>query len=252
MALHSVPALGARPLELASRTFTPQELAEVFPHPPLREVAFELRFPARLRVQAEIWRLQDQLLGQYPEVGKESALQPNGVFLDVAVFRNPADARVIKVTNQNFLIAFTRYECFEVFKEELINRTDQFCSTFGIDQLSRVGLRYVNEIVLPSADPAALLNYVRPLVSFDRFPENLVEQFALELRAYYRTHSVAVRTALLPGVLRTYVLDIDCHHSASTLHSDYPRLLDQFHDSAQAIFLDHITEQYKALMRREK
>src|SRR5262249_24277617 len=104
-------APGARALPLASRGFTAQELAEVFPSPPLREVAFEIRFPPRLRVQAEIWSLQDQLVGKYPEVRGESAIQPTRTVVDDAVFASPAEARVIKVTSNNFMIAFTRYSC---------------------------------------------------------------------------------------------------------------------------------------------
>ncbi len=237
---------------LATRTFTPEELEEVFPRPPLREVAFELRFSPRLRVQAEIWRLQDQLVSKYPEVGKESAIQPNGAVIDVAVFQHPAESRVIKVSYQNFLIAFTRYTRFEDFKEEVANRTEQFCSVFEIDALTRVGLRYVNEIVLPSAEPSSLFTYVRPTVSFDRFPIDLLEQFAVELRSHYKDHLVTVRSALLPGVLRTYVLDIDCHTSTVTAVRDCPALLDQFHHSAQTLFLDHITEEYKDVMRGKK
>ncbi len=237
---------------LASRIFTTEELAEVFPRPPLREVAFEVRFPPRLRVQAEIWRLQDQLVSKYPHVGKESALQPNGTILDVSVFGSPSESHVIKITTQNFLIAFTRYTRFEDFKDEVAKRTEQFASIFGIETLSRIGLRYVNEIMFPSAEPFALLKYVRPILSFDRFPVSLVEQFAVELRSHYKAHLVTVRTALLPGVLQTYVLDIDCHITTPTPAREYLAMLDDFHDSGQRIFLDHITEDYKEFMRAQK
>src|SRR5258706_1593333 len=94
---------------LAEKEFTADELGEIFPNSPLREVAFEIRFPPRLRVPAEIWRLQDQLVHKYPEVGKETTIQAAGAVTDVAVFQNPAENRLIKVSQQNFVIAFTRY-----------------------------------------------------------------------------------------------------------------------------------------------
>jgi uncharacterized protein (TIGR04255 family) len=239
-------------LGLASRTFTTEELEEVFARPPLREVAFEVRFQPRLRVQAEIWRLQEQLATRYPEVGKESALQTNGTIFDVAVFSSSSECRVIKVTHQNFLIAFTRYSRFEDFREEVVTRTEQFCTTFGIDSLTRVGLRYVNEIILPTPEPSSLLTYVRPLVTFDRFPVEQVDQLAVEIHSRYRSHLLTVRTALLPGVLRTYVLDIDCHNNTEVSVRNYAAMLGDFHDSAQRLFLDHITEDYKDLMREKQ
>ena len=47
-----------------------------------------------------------------------------------------------------------------------------------------------------------------------------------------------------------YVLDIDCYSDEET---DLERLegqLETYHNSAQGIFLDHITEDYKNVMRR--
>jgi uncharacterized protein (TIGR04255 family) len=231
--------------------FTAEELAEVFPRSPLREVAFEVRFPPRLRVPAEIWRLQDNLVHKYPEVGKETNIQANGTITDSHIFQNVTENRMIKVSQQNFVIAFTRYVRFEEFKEEVIEQTQQFCSIFGIDMFSRVGLRYVNEISLPSL-PLSLTKHVRPPIRFDSFSEELVDQFALELRTHFKNHFITLRSALLPGEIQTYVLDIDCHTSALTPTQQYPTLLDDFHDSAQRVFLEHITEDYKDILRGAK
>ena len=132
----------ARTLE----TFTKQQIDEVFSHPAIREVAFEIRFAARLRVNAELWKLQDQLVEQYPNTGTESAMQPNAAILTVNVFQNALAGRVIKVSQENFVIAFTRYSRFEDFKEEVVNRTSTFCATFGVKSLTRVGLRSANRL----------------------------------------------------------------------------------------------------------
>jgi uncharacterized protein (TIGR04255 family) len=239
-------------LDLAGKHLTTEELEEVFPRPPLREVAFEIRFSPRLRVQAELWRLQEQLRNTYPEVSKENALQPSGTILDVAVFANPTESRVIKVTHQSFLMAFTRYTNFEDLKVAVLDPTEQFCSTFEIESFTRLGLRYVNEIVLPSSEPSSLLKYVRPIIDLNRFPVELTPQFAVELHTQYGGHLVTVRTALLLGGRRTYILDIDCHTSAITASKTYADLLDKFHDGAQRMFLEHVTEEYKEHMRGKK
>src|SRR5262245_35959193 len=114
-------------VSLATKTFTENELAEVFPRSPLREVVFEVRFKPNLRVLAEIWRLQETLESVYPTVRKESPWQPSGEALDVTVFQNPADSRVVSVWQLNFAIAFTQYGCFEDFKVEVLRQTTNFC-----------------------------------------------------------------------------------------------------------------------------
>ncbi len=60
----------------ATRKFTNEELGEVFPANPIREVDFEIRFAPRLRVQAEMWRFQESVVTEYPDVALESALLP--------------------------------------------------------------------------------------------------------------------------------------------------------------------------------
>jgi uncharacterized protein (TIGR04255 family) len=240
----------------ALEIFTAQELGEVFPFPPIREVAFEIKFAPRLRVNAELWKLQDRLVEEYPIVTTESVFQPNGAVLNVNVFENSSAARIIKVSHENFVIAFTKYNCFEDFKEEVIQKAKLFCSTFEVVALTRVGLRYVNNIILPAAEPtSSLLRFVRPLTDFDRVDIDSVEQFLNEVRMRYRDHLVTVRGVLLPPLedrKRIYILDIDCHSAATETADRVPNLLDAYHDSGQRFFLDHVTEELKQLMRRKK
>lgn len=233
--------------------FTKEELEEVFDHPPIREVDFEIRFSPRLRVAAELWRLQEQLVEKYPAVSTESAFQPTGSVLSINVFQNPLVGRIIKISQENFVIAFTRYTCFEDFKAEVIERTKEFCSTFDVKTLTRVGLRYVNNIVIPAGGAtSSLLRFVRPLMDFDRIPLDNTEQFVNEVRMRDGGHMVTLRGVLLAPLddgRRVYVLDIDCHSGGQQTAGDITALLDEYHDSAQKFFLDHVTEDYKKVMR---
>lgn len=230
-----------------------KDLDEVFPHPPLREVAFEIRFAPRLRVNAELWKIQDEIVNEYPVLSIEQLLQSNGTISPINVFQNPNAARAIKISQENFVVAFTKYIRFEDFKEEVIRKTNQFAEKFDVSSLSRVGLRYVNNIMLPGTGKTSeLLRYVRPLVDFDRVSADDVQQFITEVRLQQSQHLVTLRGALLPpfeGGQRVYVLDVDCHSNGPHNSKEIPKLLDIYHDSAQIFFLDHITEEYKTLMR---
>src|SRR5262249_32911115 len=144
--------------------FTAEELNEVFPANPIREVDFEIRFTPRLRVQPEAWRFQETLVPDYPDVGFESILLPNGTTASVTVFQNIGKARLIKVSPENMALAFSSYGNFEEFKDEVLRRCADFCKIFEITSLTRIGLRYVNEIQLPTQETESLRMYVRPIV----------------------------------------------------------------------------------------
>jgi uncharacterized protein (TIGR04255 family) len=122
----------AKDLPNATRKFTSQELGEVFPANPIREVDFEIRFTPRLRVQAEMWRFQERVVTEYPDVALESALLPNGATLSVTVFQNLGSARLIKVSPHNMALAFSAYANFEDFKDEVLKRSSEFCQIFEV------------------------------------------------------------------------------------------------------------------------
>lgn len=233
----------------AIRKFTSDELGEVFPANPIREVDFEIRFTPRLRVQAEMWRFQERVVADYPDVGLEAALLPNGATLSITVFQNVGSARLIKVSSQNMALAFSAYANFEDFKEEVLRRSTEFCEIFDVSSLTRVGLRYVNEIPLATQEAESMTKYVNPLVDFSRIPLGSVQQFALQLSAQVGDHMIQVRTAMLAGPIRTYVLDIDAYAETVKSAAEIGTLLDRFHDTAQKVFLDHVTDDYKRVMR---
>jgi len=234
--------------------FTNEQLEEVFPNPAVREVAFEIRFPPRLRVNAELWRFQDHLAEEYPNPDSEAVLMPpSAAPINVSVFQSPATGRTVKVSQQNFVLAFTRYTCFEDFKAEVLAKTRVFCETFEVKSLTRVGLRYVNEIILPTGeDRASMLRFVRPIIDFSRVGIESVEEFFTQIRIRHRNHMVLLRSVTLPDSERrnrAYVLDIDCHSQGALPFGSLESVLDEYHDTAQRYFLDHITEEFKNKMR---
>jgi uncharacterized protein (TIGR04255 family) len=235
-----------------TRKFAESDLTEVFPANPIREVDFEIRFTPRLRVQAEMWRFQESVVAEYPDISLESAWLPNGATLGVTVFRNIDTARLIKVSSQNLAIAFSAYANFEEFKDEVLKQSLKFCEIFEVSSLTRIGLRYVNEIQLPTQEAESIARYVNPLLDFERIPLRTVQQFAMQLSAQVSDHMIQVRTALLPGPIRTYVLDIDAYTEVVKSSGAISSLLDQFHDTAQNVFLDHVTDNYKDVMRGQR
>ena len=232
-----------------------EEMLEIFPHPSVREVAFELRFAPRLRIASEVWRIQDSLAESYPAVSQETQPQDAGGPLPTYVFANAQAGRSIKVSQESFTVVFREYGSFEEFKDEALRRTDAFSDKFGIQTFHRAGLRYVNHIELaPGQGIEELKRYVNLPIDFDRFNPASIEELSTELRLAVEEHKMTIRDALLrvPGKDGSrFVLDLDCHTFAHVEVEDLPLLMDQFHRKIQIQFLEHIREEYKQMMRGE-
>jgi uncharacterized protein (TIGR04255 family) len=229
------------------------QLREIFPCPAVKEVAFEIRFAPRFRIKEELWRFQDQIANDYPEVSEETLLQPDGRIVSANVFTNGTTQCVIKVSQENFVFAATRYTTYENFKAEALKRARDFAGTFEIGKFQRVGLRYINHIELAAESPFPLLQrYVNVPVVFDRFDTAKITQLLSEFRMRFDTHQMTVRGALLqvpvPEKMYVYVLDLDCYLEGRT-PSPLDDVLDNFHHAIQIQFLQHVTEDYKQIMR---
>lgn len=231
---------------------TQRELDELFPHPSVREVAFEVRFAPRLRIAPEVWRIQDSLAESYPSVSQEMQAQPDARLLQAYVFANPETRRSIKVSQENFVVIFNDYGSFEDFKQEALDRVSAFTGEFAIQNFQRVGLRYVNHIELkPGQGIQDLRRYVNLPVDMERFDPASIEQMLTEFRLASGEHKITVRGAMLqmPGRENSlFILDFDCYSFAGDLRS-LPSMLDDFHHKIQLQFLEHIREEYKQVMR---
>jgi uncharacterized protein (TIGR04255 family) len=233
------------------------DLAEIFPRPAVKEVAFEVRFAPRFRIKEQMWRYQDIIANDYPVVSHENMLQSDGRVVVAYVFTNPTVGSVIKISESNFAVAVTKYATYENFKAEALARTNAFCRTFELRGFSRVGLRYINHIELAATEPFSLLErYVNVPLRFDRFDKSTITQLLSEFCMRFEAHQMTVRGALLqvPSPVNTYVyvLDLDCYSEGNaegyTEHSLEAKS-DAFHNAIQVQFLQHVTDEYKRVMR---
>lgn len=242
---------------LSAHAISSRDLAEIFPRPAVKEVAFEIRFAPRFRIKEELWRYQDTIANDYPVVSQENILQPDGRIIVAHVFTDPASGAVIKVSEGNFVVASTKYTAYESFKAEALGRTNAFCRIFELRAFLRIGLRYINHIELVASEPLSLLErYVNVPLRFDRFEKRAITQLLSEFCMRFQAHQMTVRGALLqvPSPVNTYVyvLDLDCYsdgHMEGYTEASLETKVDAFHDAVQVQFLQHVTDEYKQVMR---
>jgi uncharacterized protein (TIGR04255 family) len=234
----------------ARQQFAPEELAEQFPNAPLQEVSSEARFVPKLRIPSEIWKLQENLASAYPSFGQENTVTPTGLAL-THYFSTSDGQNKILASQSNFALIARQYPGFSAFLDEVVQRTQSFCSIYEISSFIRLGLRYTNQFLLPGSDRTHLQDFVNPFVNFNRIDLASTTQFVVDIRSSVADHKITTRTALLDDPAPAYVLDIDCYADSPSRVSDVRTMLSKFHESAKTVFLEHITPTLKKEFRRK-
>jgi uncharacterized protein (TIGR04255 family) len=226
-----------------------EELAEQFANAPLREVSCEIRFDPKLRIGSEIWRLQEALSSVYPTVGTEPTLTSVGLVQGHFFLSTDGENRIV-ASQTNFGLIQKRYSGFDRFLGEVVSRCKHFCSLYDISSLTRVGLRYNNQFLLPDGDRVRLAQWVNPFLDLARIDLASTHQFVVELRSIVGDHGFTARTALLNDPAPAYVLDFDCYVERLSSPDEIEILLPKFHDRAKRAFLEHIKPALKDEFRR--
>jgi uncharacterized protein (TIGR04255 family) len=234
---------------LEKAQFSAEDLAENFPNAPLSEASYEIRFAPKLRIPAEIWRLQEQVGAACPNFSVENTLVLGGALMPSFTFASKDRTTMVRVSQQNLGIIMTSYPGFAEFQRKVVEWTGSFCTMYGVDSIARTGLRYVNNIILPRQ--AHLGEYVSPFVDLTRFSSDTKNsQFVCEIRSAISDHDLMIRTALIKEPIPSYMLDIDCYVERPAKPENVAGLLTRFHESAKVTFLEHIRPALKAEFRR--
>ena len=242
-------------------------------HPPLSEVAFEISFPRQFLVENKIAEYQKEVEKDYPNSSDEfivrlppvvafgkaprkdtSGLTPVRSF----VFQNPDGSRKINlsVVNLNFLV--TNYKDFEDYKNALLPVLSAGIRIFELNRVERIGLRYINRISIPiERGVLGYQDYVRSAIDLSPFTDKQLTHFLTEVRLELGTQRhFTVRGGLLPAESdtadRIFLLDLDCYseEAVTATEQDLPTMLEEFHDSIEAQFIQSVTEKYWKYMEK--
>lgn len=229
-------------------------LDEVFPHNPIREVVFEVRFPPNLRVMRDACNMQEALAAEYPLLRIEQLESIQSPTKTIYVFGNDKQGREIKLWDDRLAVMFTYYTNFEEFKAEVKAKTQLFSDLYQINQFQRIGLRYINNIVIPNQKGISALQFVRPYLDGNRVDIDSIPTFRVEFLSKRDGYILQARTGLLrPGTEEAvYVLDFDAFVAPLANQEQDWTILDTLHRGIQVEFLSHITKEYMQIMRNTK
>ena len=201
----------------------------------LTKVIFQLRFDPIISVESEGPDcFQEKICGEWPRTKEMKELQVEAslekdkpVRTEVKsvkrrwVFASQDGRKTLTVGSDIFSLEYGKYENIGATKGDFEFLWGHFTECYTLSELSRVGLRYINEIVLPTGDPLDWAGYIADEVLGATLKGWEAEQLRLA-RSFHELHLVAedYRLAFKFGIMnsdfpnpiakREFILDYDC------------------------------------------
>ncbi len=166
----------------------------------------------------------------------------------------------LTLTQQSLVVAYQRYEKYETLRDEFRAISEVFFDEFPEAQPSRLGLRYVNEIELPTGDTLDWNELIDEsllgLFSFSiegsqpaRVFHNLEFVFdGFNLRFHFGVHNPDYPA---PIRRKLFILDFDAYYQGLLESDDLPDTLDTFHAEIQKLFERTATDRFREVLHEE-
>lgn len=234
---------------------------EQFAFPPLVEVAFEITFAPRLKVREKLSDFQDKIVKDYPSF--EAELPPiTGASLPENLqerykFQTTSAKRFIRVAIDRFNIVEQQYASFQSFSGEVLKKWGILDQLIGPITPTRIGLRYVNKLLIRSRKDSFNLNkYVKPYHDTGKFEDDDVASVRQEARILRDGCHLSIRSGIAgyeeqPSSL-VYILDYDCYREGEEIRGTIQAQLKKLHSIIETQFLNDLKDPYIKYMRTGK
>ena len=163
----------------------------------------------------------------------------------------------ITVAQESLAITFMKYEKFRSYFEIISKVHSLFFEQFtAIQQIDRLGLRYVNQIKLPEKN-INWADYINPMLTASlgfvetekirRSMQSMVIDYDDETRINY---NFGIFNQYFPAAIveNEFILDLDAYTSSAQKPSECPRLLQQFNKTIAIYFELSITDKLREVM----
>lgn len=167
-------------------------IEEVFPHPTVKQVIFQIRYPNLFYIESKIGDLQLKLMEQYPEsslifrqqllvADLGSQVSPEGISADLSketgrkIWRFQSQQGVIiNVLTDSLDISSQYHKTYNLPDGDRFRDTIQFVVTSFLEiapvpMFTRVGLRYIDECPIPAKDKQTFAEWYNTTFPLDRF-----------------------------------------------------------------------------------
>jgi uncharacterized protein (TIGR04255 family) len=169
-------------------------------------------------------------------------------------------SRSLTVSSTMFSLEYTRYENIEATRDDFEFLWSRFQKAYGVDSLSRVGLRYVDRVLRPEGDPLEWDKWIAdPLISatlpMEPPPGHDLCRSMHALHWVGDDHRITFQFGIFnahnfpgPVVQKEYILDYDCSSIGAVEAAEVLACLTKYHDLLSVLFKNSIGEDMRSDM----
>jgi len=229
-------------------------ITEVFPNQTVKQVIFQIKFPALFFLEEKIGEYQVKVMKLFPNSSllfrrhfMLTDVGPNVELKDVLADKEPLQGAKIwqfrsekdtslNITNESLDISSTHHKTYmldgggDKFRDIIELVVDSFLEVTNIPIISRVGLRYIDECPIPSKENEAFTEYYNSAFPLERF--DLKEATEMDVKVVTNKGPYALRyIESLKKVEEAYKLIMDFDgYSGKIEAKEYLPTTDKLHE----------------------
>ena len=223
---------------------------EVYPNSPLKEVAFEIRFPGRMEIECQRHLFHNEIITEYPKIYVPTAHEGKAMALTHYRFRDEQDNETVMLALNSFGFSTNNYEGHEQFIYKISGLIEKLTALYPIDEITRLGWRYINIIPFVREKGAIPLdNFFNVKIPYTDL-EN-VEQIALMYKSRLDKGFININLSELKrhDGEEALLLDIDCALEHNLSIKGIEESTDYVHKKGREVFENLITDDYRNYLR---
>jgi uncharacterized protein (TIGR04255 family) len=232
--------------------------------PPITEAVFGWSFADPID-QEVVTRARDRFLDEFPMVSdvgefqvqvdaatQKASVSPQTQGYRLASLNDQVD--IVAVTNSRFSVSrLAPYDGWDAFRGRAIRAWGKWKDIAGYRRISRIGVRYINRIDIPTADGRIdLSDYFALKLDIPQPPFPLLTTHTTQAIFQTTDFQITVHLAVVPPVLinhLSYALDFDFGRNVKVPQSDDEiwHLIDGVREQKNMLFEGSITDRTRAL-----
>jgi len=246
-------------------------VAEIFPNPTVKEVAFEIRYPNLFSIENRIGDVQEKIMHEFPESklilrrhlvfadvgpeGKLESLPPPQPSKKIWHFESKAKHE-IDISTSSLSIVSKHHKTYnnpgyeKKFRDVIDFVLTNFLQVISIPIIQRIGLRYIDECPLPLKDNKTFKEYYNSSFPIDRYPIDDATFVYFQVHTKRGGHNLIYKERLVKyGDEYKLILDFDGFET-DVPSKDSLRITDELHEIIETEYFSTIREPVKQFMRR--
>jgi uncharacterized protein (TIGR04255 family) len=165
--------------------------------------------------------------------------------------------KTLTINQIAIFVSYKKYNAFEDLKQDFLQTLLALFGSFPDVQVSRLGLRYINNIMLDNGTPFSWEDYLNEnmLSIFKLAPDQKTLTRALSILEFnFNDFNVRYQFGMpnpdYPAQIKRkfFVIDLDAYYQGLLERDEVEANLTRFHDKIQTLFEQSITDKLRGLM----